>query len=176
MANRNFNSNASSLPNSSRHMNRSEAEMIIRFNLSEHCYFDRPQDWDKSVYDTLETMGQKMGHNLGFMQFNDQYFQRFMQLCGAMYWDREFDRCCRSMKLNGTDSVPYAECILPVSVILKPSNTYGEYGIITDPYFLWMATCGLRGVRDRLRKDIVTILIRHTNIFLTKPWLSLVLR
>ena len=43
MANRNFNSNASSLPNSSRHMNRSEAEMIIRFNLSEHCYFDRPQ-------------------------------------------------------------------------------------------------------------------------------------
>lgn len=136
MANRNFNSNASILPNSSRHMNRNEAEMIIRFNLSEHCYFDRPQDWDKSVYDTLETMGQKMGHNLGFMQFNDQYFQRFMQLCGAMYWDREFDRCCRSMKLNGTDSVPYAECILPVSVILKPSNTYGEYGIITDPYFL----------------------------------------
>lgn len=133
MKNLNFISN---LPKSSRHMTRSEAEMIIRFNLSEHCYFDHPQDWDKSVYDTLETMGQKVGHNLGFIQFNDQNFPRFMQLCGAMYWDREFDRCCRNMKLNSTDSMPYAECILPVSVILKPSNTYGEYGIITDPYFL----------------------------------------
>ena len=124
------------LPNSSRHMNRNEAEMIIRFNLSEHCYFDRPQDWDKSVFDTLDMMNQKVGHDIRFMMSNDQFFPKFMQLFGAMYWDREFNRCCKSQELNGTDSVPFTDCILPVSLILKPSNTYGEYGIITDPYFL----------------------------------------
>jgi hypothetical protein len=88
------------------------------------------------IMDLLEQINKEVGHNIPFIQLNDELFPKFMQLYGALYWDREYDRCIKKQRLDGTDSEPYYECILWYSVILKPDDMAGEYGIITDPCFL----------------------------------------
>jgi len=126
-------------PLSSRHMSRSEAAMVIRYNISHNCRFYRPKNdgnWDDTAYTFLEQIDKEVGHDIPFIQLNDGLFSKFMQLFGALYWDREYDRCIKGQRLNGTDSEPYYECVLRYSVILKPENMAGEYGIITDPCFL----------------------------------------
>lgn len=118
---------AMGLPTSSRHMNREQAEFVIKTNLTNNCIFFRDQYGAESVNDFFVKMIQVVGHNPMVLVVDENNYSKHLRLEGAMYWYRCFIQC----EMEGKESIPLIDTVLPVSVI-KP----GEFIIVADEFFI----------------------------------------
>ena len=118
---------AMGLPTSSRHMNREQAEFVIKTNLTNNCIFFRDQYGAESVNDFFVKMIQVFGHNPMVQVVDENNYSKHLRLEGAMYWYRCFIQC----EVKGKEDIPLVDTILSVSFI-KP----GEFFIVADEYFI----------------------------------------
>ena len=116
------------LPTSSRHMNRIQAEHVIRTNMQSTCLFFREQYGAEYVNNFFVNLIQVVGHNPWVQVVDDNNYSKHLKLFGAMYWYRCFIQC----EMEGKESIPLVDTILPVSVI-KPE----EFIIVADEFFTY---------------------------------------
>ena len=115
------------LPMSSRHMDRIQAKFVIETNLKNNCLFYRELYGAEYVNDFFVKLIQVVGHNPWVQVVDDNNYSKHLKLFGAMYWYRCFIQC----EMEGKESIPIIDTVLPVSVI-KP----GEFIIVADEFFL----------------------------------------